>query len=159
ETREGFSYTNTAAITADDLAGIGAWLEEECRRLGWDCQPLRDREDMGDYKWQLAGKVLAGCPENWRVEVLYQARAAGIVMVFAYAIRGGATSEKETQRVLDLAQRHALQAYGRQSGGSAGLRSSVGVRQYLATLPLPAGLLESVVTRLLAAMREVDPVA
>jgi hypothetical protein len=155
---DAFHYENTDAIIAEDVDGIATWLASEKPVLGFDYEQIRDREAQGEYRWQATGAPLAGCPDNWVIEVFYTSRSPGTMAVRVTAVEPEEMDDEIFQPLIPVWHDHGLQAHGNRTSGIGLSGSHVetrwGGQQYLNTQFLAVGLLKPVLKRLLGAMRD-----
>jgi hypothetical protein len=153
-----FRYGNTEAIIAEDVDAIDIWLTAEKQGLRFEYQQLRDREAQGEYLWRATGAPLAGCPDNWGIEVFYATKSPGIMAVRVTATEAQYLDDDVTGPLMGVFRGHGLQPHGTRGSG-AGLAgphevTRWGGQQYLNTDTLGAGLLQPVLNRLITAMRD-----
>jgi hypothetical protein len=141
-----------------DVSSIDNWLANECEQLRQVYQNIRDGESRGEYRWQITGNLLAGCPENWSLEILHNTRAPDIAIVRVIAAEPVLMADQEFDVLRQIFQDHGLQPHGcrNRSFGIQGSQqeSQWGAQQYLSIGPMSDGLLRPVVVRLLNAMRD-----
>lgn len=155
---DAFRYENVQARTMEDVSGIDSWLADECQQLQQTCEPIRDGEASGEYRWRITGNLLSGCPEKWSIEAIYTTRAPDILAVRIVAVEPLLLADNLLQSFRQVFQDHGLQPHGsrNQSEGitGSGQETRWGVQQHLCIGPLSKGLLRPVVVRLLTAMRD-----
>jgi hypothetical protein len=144
-----FHQENLGARLADEMSTIAAWVDEESTQLRLNSRPVKDRESFGEFLWRLTGEILAGCQENWVIEVVYSTHVSGVVAVRITTDESTFMEDEELVRLTSVFRDHALQPHATRSEGTRW-----GVEQYLSTSTLSQGLMRPCVTRLLAAMRD-----
>lgn len=153
---DGFSGENVAAITAEDVSAIELWLSEESEALKLECEPNREKEGYGQYRWQVSGSLLADCPPNWVIAVIHTTRTPGILKVRLTASEQRLVPDGLTPTLIAVFRDHGLQPHGErtQSSGISGSRQETrwGAQQYLNTNSLTQGLMRPVALRLISAM-------
>jgi hypothetical protein len=119
---DAFRYENTEAIIAEDVDAIDTWLTAERQGMHFEYQQLRDREAQGEYLWRAIGAPLAGCPDNWAIEVFYTTKSPGIVAVRITATEEEYLDDDITAPLLGVFRGHGLQPHG--SRGAKQVRKS-----------------------------------
>jgi len=155
---DGFHYENTEAIIAEDVAAIDAWLAAEKQGLCLEYEQLRDREAQGEYLWRATGSPLAGCPDNWVIEVFYATKSPGVMAVRVTCTDAEHLDDDVMRRLMTVYRDHGLQPHGSRhsSADLTGQHAETqwGGQQYLDTSTLEMGLLQPVLKRLIVSMRD-----
>jgi Zn-finger nucleic acid-binding protein len=155
---DAFRYENVQARTTEDVSGVDHWLFVECQQLHQTYEQIRGRESSGEYRWRIVGDLLAGCPDNWILEVVHTTSAPGIVAILITAVEQSLLPDGLLQSFRSVFYDHGLQPHGSRTpsfdiAGSS-QETRWGVQQHLSIGPFAQGLLRPVVVRLLGAMRD-----
>lgn len=157
---ETFRYKDAEACQIRDISGIDGWLENECKHLHQTLLPDRSREADGQYRWQVTGSLMEGCPPNWVLEVVYATGIPEVVGVQVTSVETSVFADEVMGRVREVMHDHGLQPHGSRSTGFGVAGTSVqtrwGAQQLLRIAPTTEGLLRPVVQRLLVAMRDAE---
>jgi hypothetical protein len=175
---ERFGYTDKDAITAEDVAGIDAWLATVASHDGLSVTSRPSGKERREYTWDVTGLSVA-----WACSVSYDPDRPGVVQLLATFTSAPGTIPDDISVLLSAFGTHCLQPHARRihqagpadlaalgkflecavSGESAAgempaepptTREEWGGQLFLSTSQLPVELFSKAISRLDAAMRD-----
>src|SRR5437016_1645702 len=75
---EGFRWQRRDALVLADVAAVEAWLAATAHARGLTVTRKSDREEKGEYRWEVTGLVISGIPLPWICTAMYMADSPGV---------------------------------------------------------------------------------